>query len=119
VETPGFLRGPVRVARTVWAHPWLALGSVALALLIAAWVAWAIHVGSKNGTDAAIGVLIGWPLLFFLAANLVLLVIGIRRLARRGEPGGPQRSSKVGRGARGSDEPAPEAAPGDATTEAG
>ena len=50
------------------------------------WIAWAIHVGSTNGGSAAVGVLITWPLLFFLAATLALLVIGTTRMVRRLQP---------------------------------
>jgi hypothetical protein len=119
VEAPRFLRAPLTLARKAWRHPWIALGLVALLLLIAAWIAWAVHIGSKNGTDAAIGVLISWPLLFFLAANLALLVIGIRRLARGGEPGRRPAPDEPSEPAPGEGQPAPEPPSKDATTEAG
>jgi hypothetical protein len=95
VETPNWVRAPLRLAAKVRTHPWAAVGSVALVLLVAAWIAWAVHVGSKNGTDAAIGVLISWPLLFALAASVALLVVGIRRLARRSDATDPSPAQKA------------------------
>ena len=55
-------------------------------LLVCAWIAWAVHVGSTNGWTAALGVLITWPLLACLVGLVVGTVIATRRMleARRG-----------------------------------
>jgi len=53
-----------------------------LVLLVAAWIAWAIHVGSTNGGSAAVGVLITWPLLALIVAGLLLVGRAIVRLLR-------------------------------------
>lgn len=119
VETPNWVRAPLRLAAEVRAHPWAAVASVALVLLAAAWIAWAIRVGSINGTDAAIGVLISWPLLFVLAASVALLVVGIRRLARRDGGSDPRPQEAPAKPSAEDDEPASEAAPDDTATKAG
>jgi hypothetical protein len=56
------------------------------ALLLCLWIGWAIYVGTSNGWTAAVGVLITWPLLAALAAMLVLLGLGVRRLIQGGQP---------------------------------
>jgi type VI protein secretion system component VasK len=53
-------------------NPWLIAGLVVGFLLVCAWIAWAIHVGSEHGGGAALGVLIVWP-----AIVVVLAVISI------------------------------------------
>ena len=42
-------------------NPWLIAGIVIGLLLVCAWIAWAIHVSSEQGTREALGVLIVWP----------------------------------------------------------
>jgi type VI protein secretion system component VasK len=56
----------------VTANPWLAVGIVIGVLLVCAWIGWAIHVWSDQGSRQAIGVLIIWP-----AIAAVLAVISI------------------------------------------
>lgn len=72
-------------------NPWLIAGFVVGLLLICAWIAWAIHVGSEHGGRAALGVLIVWPALAALLAVLAVPVVWafrvIRASARSGEGG--------------------------------
>jgi hypothetical protein len=70
------------VAR-IRAHPWVAVGIVAAALLIAAWLAWAIYVGSDRGVNEGLGVLIAWPAIVAALALVSLPFIGGYRLIRR------------------------------------
>jgi hypothetical protein len=96
---PGALRQRLGgVTETVRDHPAVAIAAVALALLVIVWIAWAIHVGTDNGGSAAVGVLITWPLLFLIAANLALLGIGLTWLMRYLQPSGPSEAVEEQRG---------------------
>jgi hypothetical protein len=44
--------------------PWLMGG----ALLVVAWIGWAIYAAADRGTDAGLGVLVAWPTLLLMAA---------------------------------------------------
>lgn len=68
------------------ANPWLGVAVVGAALLVLAWIAWAIHVGTDKGFSHSLGVLIAWPALIVAAILVSLPFVGIflyvRRLAR-------------------------------------
>jgi hypothetical protein len=58
--------------RNVRRSPWLAVGIAAGALLVLAWIGWAIHVSSDHGVRQGLGVLVAWPA---IAAALALISI--------------------------------------------
>jgi hypothetical protein len=66
----------------VRARPWVAVGVVAGVLLVAAWLGWAIYVGSDQGVTEGIGVLIAWPVLVLAVVLVCLPVVGIYFLIR-------------------------------------
>lgn len=51
-------------------------------LLVAAWVAWTVHIWSTNGTMAGIGVLISWPAVALALALIVVPGVVVARLIR-------------------------------------
>ena len=70
------------VAR-IRANPWLAVGIAAAALLVAAWLGWAIYVASDRGTNEGLGVLITWPAIALAVALVSLPFIGGYLLVKR------------------------------------
>jgi hypothetical protein len=77
--------------RRAWANPWPLVGIVVAFLLICAWIGWAVHVWSENGSRQGLGVLIVWPA---IVAALALISIPfvwafrvIRASARSAESG--------------------------------
>jgi hypothetical protein len=68
----------------------MAVAVVAGAILVAAWLGWAIYVASDQGVREGVGVLIAWPAIALAAALVVLPLIGlyllIRWLSGGGEP---------------------------------
>jgi hypothetical protein len=72
----------VRLAGRIRANPWIAVAIAAAALLVAAWLGWAIYVGSDRGANEAIGVLIAWPALVAAALIVILPLVGIYLLIR-------------------------------------
>jgi hypothetical protein len=75
-----------RFAGRVRANPWIAVAVAAAALLIAAWLGWAIYVASDRGLNEGIGVLIAGPALLLAALLVCLPVVGIYLLIRPREP---------------------------------
>jgi type VI protein secretion system component VasK len=69
-------------AEKVRANPWLAVGVTAGVLLVCAWIAWAIHVGSDHGTRQALGVLIVWPAILAVLAIISIPFIWAFRVIR-------------------------------------
>jgi flagellar biosynthesis/type III secretory pathway M-ring protein FliF/YscJ len=69
--------------------PWLIVAIALGAILILAWVAWAIYVTSSDGATAGLGVVIAWPAMLAALALISLPFIGgyllIRRLSEDGE----------------------------------
>jgi hypothetical protein len=63
-------------------NPWLIAGLVVGLLLICAWIAWAIHVGSDQGGRAALGVLIVWPAIVAVLAVLAIPFVWAFRVIR-------------------------------------
>jgi hypothetical protein len=64
-------------------NPWLLVAIVGGAILILAWIGWAIHVSSDAGARAALGVLIAWPAMLAALALISLPFIGGYLLIRR------------------------------------
>jgi hypothetical protein len=73
------LRGSTRQVR---ANPWLAVAIAAGVLLVAAWIAFAIHVTSDKGARAGLGVLVAWPALLVALVLISLPFIWAFRLIR-------------------------------------
>src|SRR5436190_18057614 len=67
----------VGVVDRVRARPWLVVAIAAGILLVAAWLAWAIHVASEKGFNEALGVLIAWPALLIAAALILCPPVAI------------------------------------------
>jgi hypothetical protein len=65
------------------AKPWRAVALVAGALMVAAWLGWAIYVAFAQGMTEGIGVLIAWPALLSALLLVGLPFIGIYFLVRR------------------------------------
>ena len=63
-------------------NPWLIPGLVVGFLLVCAWIAWAIHVGSEHGGGAALGVLIVWPAIVVVVAVIAVAFIWAFRVIR-------------------------------------
>jgi hypothetical protein len=56
----------------VRANPWLAVGTTLAALLILAWIGWAIHVAVDHGAREGLGALLAWAA---IAAALALISV--------------------------------------------
>jgi hypothetical protein len=67
----------------VRANPWLTVAIAAGAILVLAWIGWAIYVAGDRGAKEGLGVLIAWPALIAAAALISLPFIGGFLLVRR------------------------------------
>lgn len=67
-------------------NPLLLVGIVAGALLLLAWIGWAIYVTSSNGATAGLGVVIAWPAMLAALALISLPFIGGYLLVKRLTP---------------------------------
>ncbi|MFL5907679.1 MAG: hypothetical protein ACJ75Z_08800 [Solirubrobacterales bacterium] len=70
------------VAR-IRARPWLAVAIVAGAILVVAWLGWAVYVGTDRSLREGVGVLIAWPALVAAAALITLPFVGVYLLVRK------------------------------------
>lgn len=70
----------------VRSSPRLAIGAAVGAVLVLAWIAWAIYVASDHGARAGLGVVITWPAMLAALALISLPFIGGYRLIRRLSP---------------------------------
>jgi hypothetical protein len=63
-------------------NPRLAIAAITGALLLIAWIAWAIYVTNDHGANAGLGVVLSWPILLaalvVVASPLYLLVRVLR-----------------------------------------
>jgi hypothetical protein len=82
-----------RYVGRVRAKPWVAVAIVGGALLVAAWLGWAIYVASDRGLNKGIGVLVAWPALLLAAVLVCLPLVGIYHLIRPREPATDERVS--------------------------
>jgi hypothetical protein len=65
-------------------NPWLLVAIVGGAIVILAWIGWAIHVSNDAGARAALGVLIAWPAMLAALALISLpFIVGGYLLIRR------------------------------------
>jgi hypothetical protein len=65
------------------ANPWVVVAIAAGAILIFAWIGWAIYVTSENGAGAGLGVVIAWPAILAALALISLPFIGGYVLIKR------------------------------------
>jgi uncharacterized membrane protein len=63
-------------------NPWLAIGLVLVALLVCAWIAWAITVWNEHGARQGVGVLIVWPAIVAVLAVVSIPFIWAFRVIR-------------------------------------
>jgi uncharacterized membrane protein len=66
----------------VGSNPWLAIGLVLAALLVCAWIAWAVHVWSEHSLRQGIGVLVVWPAIVAVLALISIPFIWAFRVIR-------------------------------------
>ena len=64
-------------------NPWLVVAIAAGAILILAWIGWAIYVTSENGAGAGLGVVIAWPAMLAALVLISLPFIGGYLLIKR------------------------------------
>jgi hypothetical protein len=68
--------------------PWLMVAIALGAILLLAWIAWAVYVTSSDGANAGLGVVIAWPAMLAALALISLPFIGgyllIRQLSEDG-----------------------------------
>ena len=64
-------------------NPWLAVAIAAGAILLLAWIGWAIYVASENGAGAGLGVVIAWPAMLIALALISLPFLGGYLLVKR------------------------------------
>ena len=64
-------------------NPWLAVAIAAGAILVLAWIGWAIYVTGQNGAGAGLGVVIAWPAMLAALALISLPFVGGYLLAKR------------------------------------
>jgi hypothetical protein len=82
-----------RFVGRVRAKPWVAVAIVGGALLVAAWLGWAIYIASDHSLKEGVGVLIAWPALLLAALLVCLPLVGIYLLIRPREPAADERVS--------------------------
>jgi hypothetical protein len=64
------------------ANPWMGIAAITGAVLLIAWIAWAIYVTSENGANAGLGVVISWPAVFMAVALVAAPFVGVYLLVR-------------------------------------
>jgi hypothetical protein len=62
--------------------PWLVVGIALAALLILAWLGWAIHITSDHGARQGLGVLVAWPAIAWAVVLISLPFIWAFRVIR-------------------------------------
>jgi len=58
-------------------NPRLGIAAIAAALLLIAWIAWAIDVTRDNGANAGLGVVLSWPVLVAALAVIASPFVGL------------------------------------------
>ena len=82
--TPGTETGRfAELADRIRDNPRVTVAIVGGALLVCAWIAWAVYVTSENGALAGLGVMIAWPAMVVALALISLPFIGGYLLFRR------------------------------------
>jgi ABC-type sulfate transport system permease subunit len=67
-------------------NPRLAVAIAAGAVLVLAWIGWAIYVTTDKGATEGLGVLIAWPALVAAAALIALPFVGAFLIVRKLRP---------------------------------
>jgi hypothetical protein len=82
--------GGARIAEGARSSPRVAIAWAVAALLLVAWIAWAVYVAAENGANAGLGVLLSWPAVFaalaLVAAPFVAAVMLVQRLRNGDRP---------------------------------
>ena len=76
------LEGPRAAIERGRANPRLGIAAIAAALLLIAWIAWAIYVTTDNGANAGLGVVVAWPSLLVALALAASPFVGLYFLVR-------------------------------------
>jgi hypothetical protein len=79
----------------VRSNPRMVIAIAAGAVLLLAWIGWAIYVTSSNGTTAGLGVVVAWPAMLAVLALISLPFIGGYLLIRRLSPSDGEASTAV------------------------
>ena len=64
-------------------NTWMTVGMAVVALVLIAWIGWAVYVTARDGASEGVGVLIAWPALLAAAALVCLPFAGGYLLIRR------------------------------------
>jgi hypothetical protein len=104
LETP---RAAIERGRS---NPLLGIAAIAGALLLIAWIAWAIYVANDNGANAGLGVVLSWPVLLAASALVASPFVGLYLLVRLLRPTdeadqSPSDDEEAGEEAQDEDEP--------------
>jgi len=70
------------------ANPRVAIGWAAAAILVIAWIGWAIYTTAEYGGAAGLGVLISWPAAVAALALIAAPFVGLWLLVKRLRPNG-------------------------------
>jgi outer membrane biosynthesis protein TonB len=81
-KTRSRLEAPRAAIERGRSHPLLAIAAIMGALLLVAWIAWAIYVTDDNGANAGLGVVVGWPALLAALAVIASPFVGLYLLVR-------------------------------------
>jgi hypothetical protein len=81
-KTRSRLEAPRAVIERGRSNPLLAIAAIMGALLLIAWIAWAIYVTNDNGANAGLGVVVGWPALLAALAVVASPFVGLYLLLR-------------------------------------
>jgi hypothetical protein len=83
LDQPRAANGEDGIVGRVRSNPRLVVAIAAGAILLLAWIGWAIYVTSSNGASAGLGVVIAWPAMLAALALISLPFIGGYLLIRR------------------------------------
>ena len=81
-KTRSRLEAPRAAIERGRSNPLLAIAAIMGALLLVAWIAWAIYVTDDNGANAGLGVVVGWPALLAALAVVASPFVGLYLLVR-------------------------------------
>jgi hypothetical protein len=82
-DEPQSASGDASLIERARSSPRILIAIAVGALLVFAWIGWAIYVASANGGTAGLGVVIAWPAMLAALALISLPFIGVYLLIRR------------------------------------